>query len=165
MRPEKINSFMKDSGGTIARFFKAFRDFALRGNVIDMAIGIIIGSSFNEIVSSLVQDIIMPPVGLLMAGTRFSDYAITIRDAVRNDAGEIVKEKVTLNIGAFLQHLIDFIIVALSLFIVIQLLSKVRNKVHKQEAAAEKKQQKTQENLLREIRDELRRQSPRDNTE
>jgi len=158
MRPEKITGMLKNGTSKITGFLEAFRDFALRGNMIDMAVGIIIGSSFNEIVSSLVDDIIMPPVGLLMTGKSLAKYAVTIRDAVRNDAGEIVKDPVTINIGAFLKQLLDFIILALVLFMIIQMIHKLREQVKKQEEKQQEKQQESQEKILKDIRDTLQKQ-------
>jgi len=120
-----------------------------------MAVGIIIGSSFNEIVDSLVRDIFMPPISLLMAGTSFSDFVITLRDQVKDDAGRVIKEKVTLNIGLFIEQVINFVIIAFSLFLVIQMLHTLRKKMIKEEQEAKEKKEASQTALLTEIRDLL----------
>ncbi len=105
---------------------KEFKTFAMRGNVIDMAVGIVIGGAFGKIVSSFVADVIMPPIGLLMGRVNFSDLAITIQKA----NGEVAA--VTLNYGKFIQTLVDFIIVAFAIFLVV----KGMNSLKKKEAAA-----------------------------
>ncbi|MEM7469450.1 MAG: large-conductance mechanosensitive channel protein MscL, partial [Pseudomonadota bacterium] len=88
-----------------------FKDFAMKGNVVDMAVGIIIGAAFGKIVSSFVNDILMPPLGLAMGGVNFADLAVVLKEAV----GEV--EAVTINYGAFIQTIIDFIIIAFAIFI------------------------------------------------
>ena len=101
---------------------KEFREFAVKGNVADMAVGIIIGGAFGKIVTSVVNDVIMPPVGLLLGGVNFSDLAITLKDAVGETAA------VTLNYGRFIQTVVDFLIVAWAVFIVIKGLNRLRRK-------------------------------------
>ena len=155
MHPKNIKSFITNGTTQVTSFLEAFRDFALRGSVVDMAVGIIIGSSFNKIVSSLVSDILMPPIGLLMAGTSFADYTLTLRNQVTDDAGNVVKEKVVMGLGTFIQHVIDFMIVAFALFLVIQTVYKLKEKMRKEEEAEEE----TQEKLLRDIRDTLKKQA------
>lgn len=105
---------------------KEFRTFAMRGNVIDMAVGIVIGTAFGKIVSSVVNDIIMPPIGLLIGGVTFTDLAIVMKEAVGDNAA------VTINYGNFLQVTIDFLIIAFVIFLVI----KAMNAAKKKEAAA-----------------------------
>ena len=92
------------------KFLQEFKEFAMRGNMIDMAVGIIIGAAFGKIVSSLVADVIMPPIGLLVGGVDFTDLAITLKRATAEDPA------VLLRYGAFLQTIVDFIIVALAIF-------------------------------------------------
>jgi len=108
---------------------KEFKTFALKGNVVDMAVGIIIGGAFGKIISSAVNDIIMPPIGLLLGGVTFTDLKIVLREAVEN------KPAVTLNYGNFLQIIIDFIIVAFVIFMFIKAINSAKKK---QEAAPAK---------------------------
>jgi len=99
-----------------------FREFAVKGNAIDLAVGIIIGGAFGKIVSSLVNDIIMPPIGVLMGGVNFTDLAITLKSAV----GEA--PAVTLNYGTFIQSVVDFLIVAWAVFLMIKGMNSLRRK-------------------------------------
>jgi large conductance mechanosensitive channel len=125
-----------------------FKTFAMRGNVVDMAVGIIIGGAFGKIVSSFVADVIMPPVGLLLGGTDFSNLAIILKEAV-GDA-----EAVTLNYGVFIQTIIDFILIALAIFLVIRAMNSLKRK--KAEAPGVPPAPTKQEVLLTEIRDLLK---------
>jgi large conductance mechanosensitive channel len=131
---------------------KEFKEFAVKGNMLDMAVGIIIGAAFGKIISSLVNDILMPPLGLLVGGLDFSDYKATLKAASVNDAGEAINA-VTLNYGMFIQAAIDFLIIALVIFLVI----KAMNKLKKKEEAkpAEPPAPTKTELLLGEIRDLL----------
>ncbi|MEI8005763.1 MAG: large-conductance mechanosensitive channel protein MscL [Bacteroidota bacterium] len=136
---------------------KEFRDFAMKGNVIDLAVGIIIGAAFGKIVSSVVNDVIMPPIGLLVGGINFTDIKITMKDAITDPAtGKIIKDAVTLKIGNFIQTLVDFTIVAFSVFLMVKGLNSLSKK---KEAAAvpppPSPATKDQE-LLTEIRDLLK---------
>lgn len=126
---------------------KEFKSFAMRGNVVDMAVGIIIGAAFGKIVSSLVKDIIMPPIGVMMGGVDFSDLAITIQEAV-GDA-----EAVTINYGQFVQTTLDFVIVAFAIFMMIKGMNSLKKKEEaKPEAPAAPSKEEV---LLTEIRDLL----------
>lgn len=125
-----------------------FKTFAMRGNVVDMAVGIIIGGAFGKIVSSFVADVIMPPIGLLLGGVAFSDLAITLKEAV-GDA-----EAVTLNYGSFIQTIIDFLIIAFAIFLVIRAINSLKRK--KAEAPGVPPAPTKQEVLLTEIRDLLK---------
>jgi len=130
-----------------------FRDFALKGNVVDMAVGIIIGAAFGKIVSSLVNDIITPPLGLLIGGVDFKDLKIILKGA----NGEI--PAVTLNYGNFIQTTIDFLIVAVAIFIAIKAMNTVRNFALKEAAKKESTSEvppSKEELLLTEIRDILK---------
>ncbi len=127
---------------------KEFKDFALRGNVVDMAVGIIIGAAFGKIVSSLVKDIIMPPIGVIMGGVNFSDLSMVIKEAADG------AEAVTLNYGAFIQNTLDFIIVAFAIFMMIRLMNNMRKK--EETKPAEPPAPSKEEALLTEIRDLLR---------
>lgn len=133
-----------------------FKKFAVRGNVIDLAVGIIIGDAFGKIVSSLVSDIIMPPIGLLISGVRFDQIKLTMRDAVLGPNRQVIKEAITLNAGHFIQTVLDFTIIAFSIFLVIKLINRLRAKEEKQ---AETSKPSKEEVLLTEIRDILKSRS------
>ena len=101
---------------------KEFKEFAIRGNVVDMAVGIIIGSAFGKIVTSFVQDVIMPPIGLLIGGVDFIDLVITLKEAT------VDSEAVVMRYGAFVQTILDFIIIAFAIFLAIKAMSNMRKK-------------------------------------
>ena len=124
-----------------------FKEFAMRGNVVDMAVGIIIGGAFGTIVQSLVNDVIMPPVGLLRGGVDFSNIGITLR------AATVDAEAVTINIGLFINAVISFVIVAWALFMLIKGMNSLKHK--QEEGSAEAPPPPKQEVLLEEIRDLL----------
>jgi len=126
-------------------FLKEFREFAMRGNVVDMAVGVIIGGAFGKIVSSLVGDVVMPVLGILTGGVDFKDLKITLAEAV----GET--PAVTLNYGAFVQNVFDFVIIAFSIFMMIKGINKVKKPVEEVKGPS-------QEELLTEIRDLLKKQ-------
>jgi len=130
---------------------KEFKQFAMRGNVVDMAVGIIIGAAFGKIVSSLVNDVIMPPIGLLLGGVDFSSFMITLKQAM----GEV--PAVTLNYGVFINTVIDFVIVAFAIFMVIKGMNRMKKK--EEEAPAAPPAPTKQETLLAEIRDLLKTRS------
>lgn len=130
---------------------KEFKQFAMRGNVVDMAVGIIIGAAFGKIVSSLVNDIIMPPIGLLLGGVDFSSFMITLKQAM----GDV--PAVTLNYGVFINTVIDFVIVAFAIFMVIKGMNRMKKK--EEEAPAAPPAPTKQETLLTEIRDLLKTRS------
>lgn len=127
---------------------KEFKQFATKGNVVDMAVGIIIGAAFGKIVSSLVADVIMPPLGLLIGGITFTDISFILKDAVGTTPA------VTLKIGNFLQVIFDFLIVAFAIFIMIKAMNRLRKK--QEEAPAAPAEPTAQEKLLGEIRDILK---------
>lgn len=129
----------------------------MKGNVMDMAIGVIIGGAFGKIVTSLVNDILMPLVGALIGNVNFTTLSVTLREAVK-EGDEVVKEAVMLNYGNFIQVTIDFLIVALCIFGVIKLINKASNMVKKQEeeAPAPAPEPSAEEKLLTEIRDLLK---------
>lgn len=127
---------------------KEFKEFAVKGNVVDMAVGIIIGAAFGKIISSLVGDVIMPPIGVLLGGVDFSNLSVIVQEAIDK------KPAVVISYGKFLQTIIDFIIIAFAMFMAI----KAMNSLKKQEAAApaEPVAPTNQEVLLAEIRDLLK---------
>ncbi len=134
---------------------KEFKEFALKGNVMDMAVGVVIGGAFGKIVSSLVQDIIMPIIGFLTAGMDFTELKIVLSEARVNEAGEEVAEAAIMY-GNFIQITIDFIIIAFSIFIAIKMINKLRRKQEaiEEEPAAPAAPNETE--LLAEIRDLLK---------
>ena len=138
-------------------FLKEFKEFATRGNVIDLAVGVVIGGAFGKIVSSLVADVIMPPIGMLIAGVNFTDLAITLKAAGLNAAGDVIPA-VTLKIGNFLQTIFDFTIIAFAIFLFVKGLNKLSHiKKEEAEAAPPTPPAPTKEEvLLTEIRDLLK---------
>lgn len=129
---------------------KEFKAFAMKGNVIDMAVGIIIGAGFGKIVSSFVNDIIMPPIGMLMGGVDFSDKVLVLKDKTADAAGVVIKY------GLFINHIIDFIIVAFAIFIVIKAMNKLKKEEAPVAAAPPAVGPNASEQLLTEIRDILK---------
>ena len=128
-------------------FFKEFRDFAMRGNVVDLAVGVIIGAAFGKIVSSLVANIIMPPLGLLIGGVDFKQFKWVLKPA------EGATPPVIMEYGVFIQSVFDFIIVAFAIFVVIKLMNKLHKKKEVEKPAAKPSAEET---LLTEIRDLLK---------
>jgi large conductance mechanosensitive channel len=151
------------------RLLQEFKEFAMRGNVIDLAVGVVIGNAFSKIVNSLVSDVIMPPLNLLTAktGATFKDAAVRWQvdlpkvengKPVLDAAGEPVLVPTNyslLNYGAFLQTIIDFLIVAFSIFMFIKLMNEARRRLEKQKAEAAPCEPSEEVKLLREIRDQL----------
>ena len=135
-------------------FIKEFKTFAVKGNMIDMAVGIIIGAAFGKIITSLVNDIIMPPLGALIGGIDFASFKVLIKAAELNEAGETITEAVTLNYGNFIQTAVDFLIVALAIFMAIKAINKLKKK--EEEKPAPVAEPPAQEKLLTEIRDILK---------
>jgi len=135
---------------------KEFKTFAMRGNVVDMAVGIIIGGAFGKIVSSLVADIIMPPVGLLLGGVDFAELSLTLKEAVTDAAGEVTTAAVTVNYGTFIQVMLDFLIVAFSIFMVIKAMNSLKKKEEAAPEPAAPPEPSDDVKLLTEIRDLLK---------
>jgi large conductance mechanosensitive channel len=134
---------------------KEFKEFAMRGNVVDMAVGIIIGGAFGKIISSVVADIIMPPIGLLVGGVNFTDLKAQLKPAEVVDGVE--KAAVTINYGNFLQVTLDFLIIAFAIFMFIKLMNKLSRKKAEAPAAPPAPPAPTNEEvLLAEIRDLLK---------
>ena len=113
---------------------KEFKTFILRGNVVDLAVGVVIGAAFGKIVTSLVADIIMPPVGLLLGGVNFTDIKLVMKDAVIDAAGKVTSAAVTLNVGSFVQTVFDFTVIAAAIFMLVKVVNKLS--VKKNEVAA-----------------------------
>lgn len=136
-------------------FLKEFKEFAMRGNVIDMAVGVVIGAAFGKIISSLVDDIIMPLVGVVTGGINFTDYKWVIQKAVvDSQTQEVLTPEVTMNWGSWVQTLVDFIIVAFCIFVAIKAINQLKRK--KEEAPAPAPAPTKEEVLLTEIRDLLK---------
>ncbi len=137
----------------VKKVIDEFKQFAIKGNMIDMAVGIIIGGAFGKIITSLVNDIIMPPLGVLIGGVNFTDLKITLKAA----EGDLAA--VTLNYGNFLQVCFDFLIIAFSIFCFIRLLTKLKSKKEEVVAPAAPPAPSKEELLLTEIRDLLKEQN------
>ena len=149
-------------------FLQDFKAFAMKGNVIDMAVGVIIGGAFGKIVTSVVNDLIMPTVGMLVGGVNFTDLKLTMKEAVPeklNEAGEVIEAAVpavTLNYGNFLQQTFDFLIIAFCIFLMVKGIAKLNNMKKKEEEApaeptpAPAPEPSAEEKLLTEIRDLLK---------
>lgn len=135
---------------------KEFKEFAMRGNVVDMAVGIIIGGAFGKIISSVVADVIMPPIGLLMGGVSFTDLKLVLKDPIIDAAGKVTSHAVSINYGNFIQVTVDFLIIAMAIFMMI----KAMNHMKKKEVPAPVEEvvipPTKEEVLLSEIRDILK---------
>ncbi len=129
-----------------------FKAFAMRGSVVDLAVGVVIGAAFGKIVSALVDGIIMPPIGLALGGVNFGELAVTLKDAVIGPDGKEIAAAVLWKYGAFFQTVIDFMIIAFAIFVVV----KVMNTLKKKEAAAPPTGPSDEVKLLAEIRDLLK---------
>lgn len=138
------------------KIIEEFKKFAMRGNVIDLAVGVIIGAAFGKIVTSIVSDVIMPPVGLLIGGVNFTDLKLVLKGADVAANGDVIPA-VTINYGNFLQTLFDFLIVAMVIFIVIRLINRLSSKKEKEEPAPAVPAPEPEDVvLLKEIRDLLK---------
>ncbi|MBT0812596.1 large-conductance mechanosensitive channel protein MscL [Litoribacter ruber] len=135
-------------------FIKEFKEFALRGNVVDLAIAVIIGGAFGRIVTSMVNDIIMPPIGLALGGVDFKDLMVVLREAYIDPAGESISA-VTLNYGNFIQQVVDFLIIAFIIFMIIRSMARLQKKEEAKPTPPPAPSR--EEKLLEEIRDLLKR--------
>ncbi|MFA5886773.1 MAG: large-conductance mechanosensitive channel protein MscL [Patescibacteria group bacterium] len=146
------------------KYLKEFQEFAVKGNVVDLAVAVVIGGAFGKIVSSFVADIIMPPLGLLMGGINFSDIKIVLKKAVEAANGAVVTPSVSINIGLFLQNILDFLIVAVAIFFMVKLIGRLKTRLKSIVAEGEKKAEEIKlltkdQELLGEIRDLLKREN------
>lgn len=138
----------------MGKFINEFKEFAVKGNAVDMAVGVIIGGAFGKIVSSIVDDIIMPPIGWLIGGVKFTDLKLTLPQI---DLGLEKLDPVTVNYGNFLQTCFDFIIIAFCVFLLVKGINKLARKKEEAPAEAPKAPEPTaEEKLLMEIRDLLK---------
>ena len=157
-----INVIKEIKGIKGKKWLKEFRDFAVKGNVVDLAVAVVIGAAFGKIVSSLVADIVMPLVGALVGGVNFTSWKLTLKDAVLNNGGDIVKQAVTMNIGTFIQNIFDFFVIAWAVFIMVKVINRLKRQLVKEETEEKKEEapaplSKDQE-LLTEIRDLLKKE-------
>ncbi len=137
--------------------FKDFKDFIAKGNVLDMAVGVIIGGAFGKIVTSLVNDIFMPLLGMLTGGADFSTKKLVLSPEDLDAAGEVIKPESAILYGSFIQNIIDFLLIALCIFFVTKAVAKAAEKVKKkEEPKPEEPKKPTSEELLTEIRDLLK---------
>ena len=134
----------------MANFVQEFKEFALKGNVVDMAVGVIIGGAFGKIVTSIVDNIIMPPIGVLTGGVDFTDLKLVIKEAEGEAAA------VTLNYGQFIQDVVDFLIIAFCIFLMVKGIAKLSRKKAEEPAPAPDPEPSAEEKLLTEIRDLLK---------
>ncbi|MGH7739713.1 MAG: large-conductance mechanosensitive channel protein MscL [bacterium] len=135
---------------------KDFKSFALKGNMLDLAVGVVIGGAFGKVVSSIVSDLIMPPIGFLIGGINFTDIKWTLRAAIPDSlTGKTKIPAITINVGNFIQTAVDFTLIAFSVFILVKLLSSLHRK---EEIAAVPPAPSDETKLLTEIRDLLKNQ-------
>jgi len=127
---------------------KEFKDFAMKGNVIDMAVGIVIGGAFGKIIGSLVTDVIMPPIGILLGGVDFANLSFVLKEATET------AEAVTMNYGVFINTVVEFVIIAFAIFMVIKAMNSAKKKEEEKPAAPPKPSEEVM--LLKDIRDALK---------
>lgn len=139
----------------MGKFLADFKEFALKGNVVDMAVGVIIGGAFGKIVSSLVNDIIMPVISLCTGSVKFTDLKATLRPEELDAAGQVINEAVTFNYGMFIQNIVDFLIIAISIFVALRIAMKLRKKEAEPDPAPAPPEPTAEEKLLTEIRNLL----------
>ncbi len=140
----------------MGKFLTEFKEFAMKGNVVDMAVGVIIGGAFGKIVTSMVNDIIMPVVGVATGGLDFKEHKFILKQAVMN-GDEIVSPEVAMTYGMFIQNIVDFLIVAFCIFMAIRMMNRFKKK--DEEAPAPAPEPTKEEVLLTEIRDLLKQQA------
>lgn len=139
----------------MGKFIQEFKDFAVKGNAVDMAVGVIIGGAFGKIITSIVDDIIMPPIGWLIGGVKFSDLKIQLPEVQLPGVEHM--QNVTINYGNFLQNVFNFIIIAFCVFLLVKAINKLSQKKKEESAAPAPNPEPTaEEKLLSEIRDLLK---------
>ena len=150
----------------MGKFLTEFKEFAMKGNVIDMAVGVIIGGAFGKIVTSLVNDIIMPVVGIATGGVNFKDHKILLKAAETAADGTVINPEVMLTWGVFVQSIVDFLIIAFCIFVAIRRMNKLKKATIKAKeeapAVAAPAEPTKEEQLLTEIRDLLKAQARED---
>jgi large conductance mechanosensitive channel len=130
-----------------------FKEFAAKGNVVDLAVGVVIGGAFGKIVGSFVNDVLMPPIGILLGGMDFKSISLTLKAAVM-EGDKVLTPAVTMNVGNFIQTVVDFLIIAFAIFIMVKGINKMKRK--QEEAPAAPPEPSDEVKLLTEIRDSLR---------
>ena len=135
------------------KFLQEFKEFAVKGNAIDMAVGVIVGGAFGKIVTSIVNDLVMPPIGWLTGGVNFTDLKLLIGTKVAEDG---TVSEVTLNYGAFLQTCLDFLIISFCVFLMVRALMKLKRKKEEAPAPPAEPKPTREEELIAEIRDLLK---------
>jgi len=139
------------------KFFEEFKKFAMRGNVIDMAVGVVIGGAFGKITTSIVNDIIMPLISMITGGINFSDWKWVLKEAVMNADGTVAAAEVAVNFGNTIAIILDFIIIAFAVFCMVKALNSLHRKEEEAPAAPPAPPEPSaEENLLTEIRDLLK---------
>jgi len=136
------------------KFLNEFREFAVKGNFVELAIGIVIGTAFNKIVSSLVNDVIMPPFGLIWGQKNFTNYKWILRPEEKSQNGELIFEEVAMNFGSFLKTTVDFMIIAFSIYLLIRTINAIKKKAEDETDASVPTPKDIR--LLAEIRDLLK---------
>ncbi len=148
------------------KFIREFREFISKGNVIDMAVAVVVGGAFSKIVSSLVNDIIMPLIGLIAGGTNVSELKWVFSQAKLDEAGNVVTPEAALTYGVFIQAVIDFLLIALSIFVFLKVLLALKSKIIKPKEAEEKttpeEHKETTEDILAEIRELIKKNNNSD---
>lgn len=134
-------------------FLNEFKKFAVKGNALDMAIGIMLGTAFNNIVQSLVNDIVMPPLGLIIGGIKFTDFKWDLKPAMYNEVGVKLSDSVSLTYGNFIQIIFNFVIIAFSLFMAIKTINVIKERTERKEKKEEKVAQEEQQQKPRPIED------------
>lgn len=140
----------------MGKFIQDFKEFALKGNVIDMAVGVIVGGAFGKIVTSLVNDIIMPVITIITGNGGFENMKYVIKEGAAASEGVAAVEEVAINYGQFIMNIVDFFIIALSIFVALRVTMKFMKKEKEVEAAAPAPEPSAEEKLLTEIRDLLK---------
>ena len=143
----------------MGKFLTDFKEFALKGNVVDLAVGVIIGGAFGKIVTSLVNDIIMPVVSICTGGDGYTNWKYIITEGKPAIGDQAAIEEVAINYGVFIQNIVDFFIIALSIFVALRVTMKFMKKEKEAEAAPEPEAPSPEVQLLTEIRDELKKQN------
>ncbi|MGV8814079.1 MAG: large conductance mechanosensitive channel protein MscL [Gelidibacter sp.] len=110
--------------------FKEFKEFAVKGNMIDMAVGIIIGASFNKVIDVLVKKVMMPPLSLMTNGLKFQDKSFVLRDKVTDASGQLISEEIAIGYGALIEAATDFLVIGFTIFMMLKFLNRIREKAH-----------------------------------
>ena len=140
------------------KYFQEFKEFAVKGNVVDLAVAVIIGAAFGKIVSSLVADIVMPLISFVAGGLDFTTWKIVLRLATINAEGEIIKPEIILNSGKFIQNIFDFLVIALSVFMMVKILNRIKNKLAQEFFVKKKAEKEAEKGSDKELGEELKKE-------